>query len=194
VAIYGTKQGANAWWHRSDEALQGLGCKRMSADPAAYVAKGKGAVSKFIHSHVDNFTIVGPSGETQKDVVCPSPDIPEKRSWDYSVPPRYRFERNKETGSINSTQPELLQDIVELLGLQQATRRDAPLSAETVLEIGTAPTLDAHAMSLYMTVEPMALRVDNQVALKRMNNEMEDGLTCYLATRHMNVREKVASG
>jgi hypothetical protein len=61
------------------------------------------------------------------------------------------FERNKETGSIKSTQPELLQDIVELLGLQPATRRETPLPAETVLEIGTAPTLDAHAMSLYMT-------------------------------------------
>jgi hypothetical protein len=43
-------------------------------------------------------------------------------------------------------------------------------------------------------VEPMTLRVDNQVALKRMNFEMEADLTCYLATRHMSVREKVASG
>jgi hypothetical protein len=43
-------------------------------------------------------------------------------------------------------------------------------------------------------VEPMTLRVDNQAALKRMNNEMEDGPTRYLATRHMYVREKVASG
>jgi hypothetical protein len=38
VAIYGTKQSANAWWRRSVEAQQGLGCKRMSEDPAANVA------------------------------------------------------------------------------------------------------------------------------------------------------------
>jgi hypothetical protein len=32
-------------------------------------------------------------------------------------------------------------------------------------------------------VEPMTLRVDNQATLKSMNNEIEDGLTRYLATR-----------
>jgi hypothetical protein len=39
----------------------------------------------------------------------------------------------------------------------------------------------------------MTLRVDNQAALKLVNNEMEDGLTRYLATHHMYVREKVAN-
>jgi hypothetical protein len=43
-------------------------------------------------------------------------------------------------------------------------------------------------------VEPMTLRVDNQASLKRMNHEMEEGLTRYLAMRHMYVREKVISG
>jgi hypothetical protein len=40
----------------------------------------------------------------------------------------------------------------------------------------------------------MTLRVDNQAALRRTSNEVEDGLTRYLATRHMYVRVKVASG
>jgi hypothetical protein len=35
---------------------------------------------------------------------------------------------------------------------------------------------------------------DQQVALKTHDNEMEDGLTRYLATRHMYVCEMVASG
>jgi hypothetical protein len=43
-------------------------------------------------------------------------------------------------------------------------------------------------------VEPMTLRVDNQAALKRTKNEIEDGLTRCLATDHMYVWEKVASG
>jgi hypothetical protein len=43
-------------------------------------------------------------------------------------------------------------------------------------------------------VEPMIPRVDNEAALKIMNNEVEDGLTRNLATRRMCVREKVASG
>jgi hypothetical protein len=43
-------------------------------------------------------------------------------------------------------------------------------------------------------VEPTTLRVDNQAALKRVNNEMEDSLTRDVATHHMYVREKVADG
>jgi hypothetical protein len=82
VAIYGTKQGAHAWWHRSVEALQGPGYQLMSADPEAYVAQGKRGVRKFIHSHADDFIIVGPPGEAQEDVRAFI-----KISWEYPVPP-----------------------------------------------------------------------------------------------------------
>jgi hypothetical protein len=57
----------------------------------------------------------------------------------------------KETGSVKLTQPELIQVIVVLLGLHQATRRETPLPAGTVFEIGTALTLDAARMSWYMS-------------------------------------------
>jgi hypothetical protein len=60
------------------------------------------------------------------------------------------LEQNQATGSIKLTEPELLQDILELLGLQQATRRETPMPAGTVS--GTASTLDVDAMSPYMTV------------------------------------------
>jgi hypothetical protein len=40
----------------------------------------------------------------------------------------------------------------------------------------------------------MTLRVDDRAALKRISTEMEDGLTWYLVTNHMFVREKVISG
>jgi hypothetical protein len=55
----GTKLGANAWWRRSVEALQSFGNKRMSADPAAYVAQGERGVRKYIHSHADEYMLVG---------------------------------------------------------------------------------------------------------------------------------------
>jgi hypothetical protein len=71
VAVHGIKQGANAWWRRSVEALQGLGYSRMSADAAAYVAEGVGGVRKFIHSHVNHFTMIGPPGEALKNVRDP---------------------------------------------------------------------------------------------------------------------------
>jgi hypothetical protein len=49
------------------------------------------------------------------------------------------LERNEETGTIKMIQQDLLQDIVELL--QQATRRETPLLAGTVFEVGTAHIL-----------------------------------------------------
>jgi hypothetical protein len=54
-------------------------------------------------------------------------------------------------GSTKLTQPELLQDILEIMALHEATRQEMPLLAGTVFEIGAAPILDANAMSLNMT-------------------------------------------
>jgi hypothetical protein len=109
-------------------------------------------VRKVIHSHFDDFTIVGPPGEAQQDMrdllrIFPGHDLGETRRLLGIV-----LERNQATGSIKLTQPELIQDILELLGLQQATRQETPLPAGTLCEIGTASTLDVDAMCLYMTV------------------------------------------
>jgi hypothetical protein len=43
-------------------------------------------------------------------------------------------------------------------------------------------------------LEPMTLKDDNQAALKWINNEMEDGLTRYLATNRVYVWKKVIRG
>jgi hypothetical protein len=69
VSVHGTKKGAYAWWRMSVEALQGLGYTRMSADLAIYVAEGVRGVRKLIHSHVDDFTLVGPLVKPKKTCV-----------------------------------------------------------------------------------------------------------------------------
>jgi hypothetical protein len=62
------------------------------------------------------------------------------------------LERDHAARSNKLTRPELLRDMVELLSLQQATRRETPLPAGAVVEIGTTRTLDAVQLSVYLTV------------------------------------------
>jgi hypothetical protein len=79
--------------------------------------------------------------------------------------------------------------------------RSVVANSTTVAEIIAASTATHEAVycqkllrDIGTPVELITLRVDDQVALKRMNSEMEDGLTRYLATRRMTLRGKVASG
>jgi hypothetical protein len=71
-------------------------------------------------------------------------------------------------------------------------------TAAKIIAASTAPDEAVYCQKLLRdrgtSSGPMTLRVDNQAALKRMNNEMADGLTGSMATSHMHECENVVSG